>query len=147
MQVRTGRCRPVGQNVGRITLLGGRPGLPVGLPQWRVRSVILPSMWVIVVCLVLVLAGLLAIIRWGGLAVQPPPTPAEDDTVPAGRPPVGLVVRRYLWYLTLAISAGGGGGLRAGGAGGRLVMRLLGVTAGPDAQGQITEADQVVGRI
>ena len=47
---------------------------------------ILPSMWVIVVCLVLVLAGLLAIIRWGGLAVQPPPTPAEDDPVPAGRP-------------------------------------------------------------
>jgi hypothetical protein len=104
-------------------------------------------MWVIVVCLVLVLAGLLAIIRWGGLAVQPPPTPAEDDTVPAGRPPVGLVVRRYLWYLTLAISAGVGAGILAAGAGGRLVMRLLAVTAGPDAQGQITEADQVVGRI
>jgi hypothetical protein len=104
-------------------------------------------MWVIVVCLVLVLAGLLAIIRWGGLAVQPPPTPAEDDTVPAGRPPVGLVVRRYLWYLTLAISAGVGAGILAAGAGGRLVMRLLAVTAGPDAQRQITEADQVVGRI
>jgi hypothetical protein len=104
-------------------------------------------MWVIVVCLVLVLAGLLAIIRWGGLAVQPPPTPAEDDTVPAGRPPVGLVVRRYLWYLTLAISAGVGAGILAAGAGSRLVMRLLVVTAGPDAQGRITEADQVVGRI
>ncbi|HZA81680.1 MAG TPA: hypothetical protein VFC13_09440, partial [Actinomycetes bacterium] len=104
-------------------------------------------MWVIVVCLVLVLAGLLAIIRWGGLAVQLPPTPAEEDTVPAGRPPVGLVVRRYLWYLTLAISAGVGAGILAAGAGGRLVMRLLVVTAGPDAQGRITEADQVVGRI
>ena len=35
----------------------------------------------------------------------------------------------------------------AAGAGGRLVMRLLAVTAGPGAQGRITEADQVVGRI
>jgi hypothetical protein len=109
--------------------------------------VILPSMWVIVVCILLVVVGLLAIVRWGGLAVQPPPTPAEDDTDPAARPPLGLVVRRYLWYLTLAISAGVGAGILAAGAGGRLVMRLLAVTAGPDAQGRITEADQAVGRI
>jgi hypothetical protein len=104
-------------------------------------------MWVIIGCTVLVLAGLLVIVRWGSLAVQPPPTPAQDDTVPAGRPPVGLVVRRYLWYLALAISAGVGAGILAAGAGGRLAMRLLAVTAGPDAQGRITEADQVVGRI
>lgn len=63
------------------------------------------------------------------------------------RPPVSLVVRRYLWYLTLAISAGVGAGILAAGAGGRLAMRLLAVTAGPTAQGRITEADQVVGRI
>jgi hypothetical protein len=104
-------------------------------------------MWVIVVCLIVVLTGLLAVIRWGGLAVQPPPTPEQDQTDPSGRPPVGLVVRRYLWYLTLAISAGLGAGILAAGAGGRLAMRLLAVTAGPDAQGRITEADQVVGRI
>jgi hypothetical protein len=104
-------------------------------------------MWVIVGCIVLVVAGLLAILRWGGLAVQPPPTPAEDDPDPTGPPPVGLVVRRYLWYLTLAISAGVGAGILAAGAGGRLVMRLLAITAGPNAQGRITEADQVVGRI
>ncbi|HKO86837.1 MAG TPA: hypothetical protein VJ140_20275 [Actinomycetota bacterium] len=95
----------------------------------------------------LVVVGLLAIVRWGGLAVQPPPAPADDDTVPAARPPVSLVVRRYLWYLTLAISAGVGAGILAAGAGGRLAMRLLAVTAGPTAQGRITEADQVVGRI
>ena len=104
-------------------------------------------MWVIVGCTVLVVVGLLAIVRWGGLAVQPPPAPADDDTIPAARPPVSLVVRRYLWYLTLAISAGVGAGILAAGAGGRLVMRLLAVTAGPTAQGRITEADQVVGRI
>jgi hypothetical protein len=104
-------------------------------------------MWVIVGCIVLVVVGLLAIVRWGGLAVQPPPAPPDDDTVPADRPPVSLVVRRYLWYLTLAISAGVGAGILAAGAGGRLAMRLLAVTAGPTAQGRITEADQVVGRI
>lgn len=104
-------------------------------------------MWVIVGCIVLVVVGLLAIVRWGGLAVQPPPAPADDDTVPAARPPVSLVVRRYFWYLTLAISAGVGAGILAAGAGGRLAMRLLAVTAGPTAQGRITEADQVVGRI
>jgi hypothetical protein len=44
-------------------------------------------MWVIVVCLVLVLAGLLAIIRWGGLVVQPPPTQQKTTpSRPAGRP-------------------------------------------------------------
>jgi len=104
-------------------------------------------MWVIVGCIVLVVVGLLAIVRWGGLAVQPPPAPADDDTVPTDRPPVSLVLRRYLWYLTLAISAGVGAGILAAGAGGRLAMRLLAVTAGPTAQGRITEADQVVGRI
>jgi hypothetical protein len=118
-----------------------------GFGKWPVLSVILPSMWVIVGCIVLVLVGLLAIVRWGGLAVEPPPTPAQDGAVPADRPSVGLVVRRYLWYLTVAISAGVGAGILAAGAGGRLVMRLLAVTAGPDAQGQITEADQIVGRI
>jgi hypothetical protein len=104
-------------------------------------------MWVIVGCVVLVLVGLLVVVRWGGLAVQPPPMPTNDEPDPTGRPPVGLVVRRYLWYLTVAIGAGVGTGILAAGAGGRLVMRLLAVTAGPDAQGQITEADQVVGRI
>ena len=104
-------------------------------------------MGVIVLCIVMVAAGLLAIARWGAMAVQPPPTPAGYEPGPDGRPPVGLVVRRYLWYLTLAVSAGAGAGLLAAGAGGRLVMRLLAVTAGPGAQGRITEADQVVGRI
>ena len=104
-------------------------------------------MWVIVGCIVLVVVGLLAIVRWGGLAVQPPPMPTNDEPGPTGRPAVGLVVRRYLWYLTVAISAGVGAGILAAGAGGRLAMRLLAVTAGPTAQGRITEADQVVGRI
>jgi hypothetical protein len=56
-------------------------------------------------------------------------------------------VRSYLWYLTVAVTSGLGAGILAAGAGGRLVMRLLAVTAGADAQGRITEAEQLVGRI
>ncbi|MGH9278316.1 MAG: hypothetical protein ACRD12_09435, partial [Acidimicrobiales bacterium] len=43
--------------------------------------------------------------------------------------------------------AGAGAGVLVAGGGGRLVMRLLAVTAGDSAQGQITEAEEVVGRI
>jgi hypothetical protein len=104
-------------------------------------------MWTMVVCAVLVLAGLVAAVRWGGLTVQPPAQPSPEADGPAGQPPVGLVVRRYLWYLTVAVASGVGAGILAAGAGGRLVMRLLAVTAGADAQGRVTEAGEVVGRI
>jgi len=104
-------------------------------------------MWVIVVCVVLVLAGLLAVARWGGLAVEPPPTPRPAAARPTEPPPVSLVVRRYLWYLAVAVASGAGAGILAAGAGGRLVMRLLAVTAGAGAQGRITEAEEIVGRI
>lgn len=102
------------------------------------------TMAVIAICVLLVLLGLIVVIRWGGLTVQAPPTPHEDTTA---RPPVGLAARRYLWHATVTLAAGVGAGLLAAGAGGRLVMRLLAVTAGPDAQGRITEADEIVGRI
>jgi hypothetical protein len=97
---------------------------------------------VIVVCGVVLLAGLAAVVRWGGLAVEPPPAPAPGDPLA-----VSLVVRRYLWSVNLAVIAGIGAGIMAAGAGGRLVMRLLAATAGDAAQGRITEADEVVGRI
>jgi hypothetical protein len=101
-------------------------------------------MAVIVVCVLLVLAGIVAVIRWGDLTVQPPPAPAGGA---AGRPAVGQVLRHYLWYATVALTVGIAAGTVAAGAGGRLVMRLLAVTAGPDAQGRVTEADEIVGRI
>jgi hypothetical protein len=104
-------------------------------------------MWVIVVCLALVLAGLVAVLRWGGLAVEPPPAPGPDAVSPTDPPSVGFVVRRYLWYLVVAVASGATAGMLAAGAGGRLVMRLLAVTAGADAQGRITEAEEIVGRI
>ena len=104
-------------------------------------------MAVILLCIALVLVGLVAVVRWGGLAVEPPPVPAPDapgSTVPL---PVSLVVRRYLWYLAVALLSGAAAGILAAGAGGRLVMRLLAVTARVDAQGQITEAQEIVGHI
>ena len=108
-------------------------------------------MVIIGVCVVVVMAGLVAVVRWGGLTVEPPrpPDPGDpgDPPDPGEPPPVGQVVRRYLWDLNLAVIAGIGAGVVAAGAGGRLVMRLLAVTAGDGAQGRITEADQVVGRI
>jgi hypothetical protein len=104
-------------------------------------------MAVIILCVALVLVGLVAVVRWGGLAVEPPPTSRPDGAGPTDPPPVSLVVRRYLWYLTVALISGAAAGILAAGAGGRLVMRLLAVTAGADAQGQITEAEQIVGRI
>jgi hypothetical protein len=102
-------------------------------------------MWVIVVCAVLVLAGLAAAVRWGDLRFQPPAP--QDEAGPTEPPPMGQVARRYLWYLNVAVASGVGAGILAAGAGGRLVMRLLAVTAGPAAQGRITEAEEVVGRI
>jgi hypothetical protein len=102
---------------------------------------------VIAVCVVLVLAGLAAVVRWGGLTVEPPHAPDPAGRGPDEPPPVGLVVRRYVWAVNLAVAAGVGAGIMAAGAGGRLVMRLLAATSGDEAQGRITEAAEVVGRI
>lgn len=90
------------------------------------------------------LAGLVAIVRWGGIAFQPP---VSDRTDQSGPLPVSLVIRHYCWYVAVGVISGLGAGLLAAGPGGRLIMRLLAVTAGAAAQGKKTEADQVVGRI
>jgi hypothetical protein len=124
--------KQVGRSCGRKFELSKRNGHTAGVV-------------VIGVCVVVVLAGLVAVVRWGGLTVEPPRPPDPGDL--GDPPPVGQVVRRYLWDLNLAVIAGIGAGVIAAGAGGRLVMRLLAVTAGEGAQGRLTEADQVVGRI
>src|ERR671937_431736 len=91
---------------------------------------------------VLLLLGLAVVLWWGGLDFR---APSGGD--PAGHPSAGRVVRSYAWYVTVALVSGLAAGILAAGAGGRLVMRLLAVTAGADAQGQITEAEEIVGRI
>jgi hypothetical protein len=121
---------------------GHTAGVPPVTPAARHTA----AMAVILVCILLMAAGLVAAVRWGGMTVQPPPS-APDPADPTDQPAVARVVRCYLWYLVVATASGVGAGILAAGAGGRLVMRLLAVTAGPDAQGRVTEADQIVGRI
>ena len=95
------------------------------------------------VCGVLVLAGLVCIVRWGGLDVEPPWVPDDAEQQQSWR----QVGRRYVWNVTVAVAAGIGSGILLAGGGGRLAMRLLAATAGDAAQGQVTEADEVVGTI
>lgn len=96
-----------------------------------------------VACGLLMLAGAVAAARWGHLAVVPPWTSATDHTPPTPR----TSALRFLWHLDVAVISGLTAGLLAAGPGGRLVMRLLAVTAGSEAQGRITEAEETVGRI
>lgn len=53
----------------------------------------------------------------------------------------GQALRRYVWFVALALGAGIASGVVMMGAAGRLAMRLLAVTAGAEAQGRITEAE------
>jgi hypothetical protein len=94
---------------------------------------------IMVGCGLLLAAGLAMAARWGGAAFTPPPAAPELTTEEAAR--------RFAWYAALALAGGVIAGVLVIGAGGRLAMRLLAVTAGDGAQGQITEADEIVGRI
>ena len=100
--------------------------------NWGVQSVM-------VVCLVALLLGIVLAVKWGHLDFEPP--------APAERVTFGEQAKRVVWYLDIVMIGGVVAGLLAAGAGGRLAMRLLAVTAGDDAQGRITEADEVVGKI
>ncbi len=92
-----------------------------------------------VMCLALLFLGMGLTARWGRLDFVSP-TPAEHATFVEQ-------IKRALWFLDIGIIGGVVAGLVAAGAGGRLTMRLLAVTAGDRAQGRITEADEVVGEI
>jgi hypothetical protein len=94
---------------------------------------------IVVVCIALLLGGVALGARWGGLSFAVPATVEHPSFV--GQ------FKRGLWFLDVALIGGIVGGLLAAGAGGRLAMRLLAVTAGDEAQGRITEADQIVGEI
>jgi hypothetical protein len=96
---------------------------------------------VVVVCILLVLAGAVLALRWGHLDVARPWTDEDVGGAAVER------VRRGLWGAAVYLYAGVASGLLVLGPGGRLVMRLLAVTAGDDAQGRVTEAEEIVGRI
>jgi hypothetical protein len=96
-------------------------------------------MLIMVACGVLLLLGVAAGVRWGGRPFAAPDTSVDLTAVE--------VIRRFAWYMSLVFTVGVLAGITVIGAGGRLAMRLLAVTAGDSAQGRITEADEVVGRI
>ena len=87
-------------------------------------------MLLIALCAAIVLAGVAAVVRWGdGPATAP------------GAPAAGLL------RSALAVGAAGvAAGFVAGGAGGRLAMRVLALTT-PDAEGLTTEAGATIGEI
>jgi hypothetical protein len=62
-------------------------------------------------------------------------------------PSVRTSVLRYLRGVVIALVGGFWAGALVTGPAVRLIMRLLAVTAGDDAQGRFTEADEVVGSI
>jgi hypothetical protein len=86
-------------------------------------------MLVIAACVALVALGIVLVVRRGGGA-------QEDD-------------RQLDWprYVTVSLGAGLAAGLLAAGAGGRLMMRLLGATSSPDVHGLSTEAGETIGEI
>ena len=98
---------------------------------------------VIVACIVLMVVGAAIALRWGHLDVVPPWTVGDpDQDVPA---PERL--RRVLWFAAVFTYGAVVSGLTVLGPGGRLVMRLLAATAGDQAQGRRTEAEEIVGEI
>lgn len=98
-------------------------------------------MTVVIVCVVLLLAGVTAVIRWLPLDVTP-----RGPQLPGGGPLLD-VTKRYWWWVAVAVYTGVTTGVFVVGPAGRLAMRILAVTGGDAAQGRETEAQEVVGRI
>ena len=96
-------------------------------------------MGVSIVCGLLVAVALVLVARWRTLELTPPAGPAALSR--GGR------LRRYLWWVELVLISTFLTGVLVVGAGGRLAMRLLGATAGDRAQRQLTEANEVVGKV
>jgi hypothetical protein len=101
----------------------------------------------------LLLVGITLTLRWGGTDYEtwePGLGDVDRSTLlPAHdlRPSVRITVLRYLRGVAIALVGGFWAGALVTGPSVRLIMRLLAVTAGDDAQGRFTEADEVVGSI
>ncbi len=91
------------------------------------------------VCAVLLLAGLVAGGAWSRLDFRIPDSNIELTPT--------AVAKRFAWYVSLVLTGGILAGITMIGAGGRLAMRLLAVTGGDSAQGRTTEAGETVGEI
>jgi hypothetical protein len=90
----------------------------------------------------LLLIGMVLTLRWGGA-----PYRSWELAPTAGPLPARVAARRYLRGVAIAAVAGVWAGALVTGPAVRLVMRLLAVTSGDEAQRRLTEADEVVGSI
>ena len=100
------------------------------------------------------LVGITLTLHWGGTSYETWEPTLDDDaehtsrsSAPDPRPSVRASVLRYLRGVAIALVGGFWAGALVTGPFVRLIMRLLAVTGGDDAQGRLTEADEVVGRI
>ena len=80
-----------------------------------------------------VAAAVAIVARWGGL----------DASIRTEEPGILSALRR----LCVLEMSGLVSGLLVGGLGSRLMMRIMAATSGAAAQGQITQADEIVGRV
>jgi hypothetical protein len=98
---------------------------------------------------VVLLAGIALTTRWGGTgyAIWDPGAGVEGSVAEGVVEPVRAVAQRYVRGVAIAAVGGFWAGAIVTGPAVRLIMRLLAVTAGDDAQGRLTEADEVVGNI
>ena len=100
---------------------------------------------------VLLVIGVVVTLWWGGTAYRrwEPESADRSQSVDIDKSPasVKVTVVRYVRGVAVALVGGFWAGALVTGPAVRLIMRLLAVTAGDDAQGRITEAEEVVGRI
>lgn len=102
---------------------------------------------------VVLLGGIALTLWWGGVgyATWEPPMGADGALNGPGPgiviPSMRTVALRYLRGVAIAVVGGFWAGALVTGPAVRLIMRLLAVTADDEAQGRITEADEVVGDI
>lgn len=98
-------------------------------------------------------SGVAATVWWGGLVYVPWPTSSVSGAGSgSGRdvdasPTMRTVTVEYARGVAIVLVSGFCVGALVTGPAIRLIMRLLAVTAGDDAQGRITEAGEVVGNV
>lgn len=98
---------------------------------------------------VVLVAGIVLTVKWGGTAYEPwaPADGLEEPEADSRMPSLKGPARRYLRGVAVMLVGGFWAGVLVTGPAVRLIMRLLAVTAGDAAQGGITEAKEVVGQI
>jgi hypothetical protein len=99
---------------------------------------------ILAVSVLLFLAGLWLIVRWGGMAIKPPAGSGADRDGRTARP---AAMRLFFWWANLWCFTALITGLLITWPGGRLLMRILAATSPDSAQGRLTEAQANVGFI